>query len=221
MKKIGIYKITNPIGESYIGQAIDIERRWSTHRNENYWKYYKLYDSFRKYGVDEHTFEVQKECLREDLNKLERHYQEEFDTVDNGLNHIYQEADEAPRVFSEESKRKMSEAKKNMSEETKRKMSEAQKGKKHSEETKRKMSEARKGKKRPPMTEEQKEKISKARKGKKMPPRTEETRRKISEANKGTNRGKTWEEMYGIDGTRLRREAHKRRRLLRENKVAT
>ena len=164
---IGIYKITNPIGESYIGQAIDIEKRWKAHRMECNWNYWKLYDSFREHGVDKHTFEVQKECLREELNRLERYYQEEFDTVENGLNHIYQEADEAPRVLSEETKRKMSEARKGikLSEETKQKMREAQKGKKLSEETKLKLSKSLKGRE---ITWG--EKISKAKKGKKRGP---------------------------------------------------
>ena len=129
---IGIYKITSPSGKVYIGQAIDIEKRWREHRSKSCWKYYKLYNSFRKYGVNKHIFEVVKECLREDLNTLERYYQEEFDTVESGLNHIYQEATEAPRVFSEESRRKMSEARK------------GKKYKPHSEETRRKMSEAAK-----------------------------------------------------------------------------
>ena len=159
-----IYKITNPIGESYIGQAIDIEKRWKQHQYESNWNYYKLYNSFRKYGVDNHTFEVQKECLREELNRLERYYQEEFDTVENGLNHIYQEADEAPRVLSEE---------------TKRKMSKAQKGKKLSEETKRKMSEAKKGKKRAPRSKEWSSKISQNAKGRKH---SEEAKRNMREA---------------------------------------
>jgi group I intron endonuclease len=196
---IGIYKITNPIGESYIGQAIDIEKRWKEHRNESRWKYYKLYNSFREFGVDEHTFEVQKRCLREDLNRLERHYQEKYDTVENGLNHLYQEAEDRPKILSEETKRKISKAHrgKKHSEESKRKMSKKAKGRKHSGESKRKMSEAQKG--------------NINAKGK----HTEETKRKISEAMKGKltrKKGRTWEEIYGVEGARLRREAWKRKK---------
>ena len=70
-------------------------------------------------------------------------------------------------------------------EETKQKMSEAKKGKKRkpfSEETKQKMSLSRKGKKGNPCSEETKQKISEASKGK---PHSEERKQKISEAKKG------------------------------------
>tara|TARA_R110000851_G_C12956575_1_gene553857 strand:+ start:252 stop:932 length:681 start_codon:yes stop_codon:yes gene_type:complete len=186
---IGIYKITSPSGKVYIGQSIDIEERWIQHRRESAWYKHKLYSSFKKYGVNEHTFEVVKECLREDLNKLERYYQDRFNVLEEGLNHLLQESDEAPRVYSEE---------------TKRKMSEAQKGKKKgplSGEHKRKVSEAAKGRSH---TEEAKRRISKAKKGKKF---SEEHKRKIS----GARKGRTWEDIYGVEGARLRRETRRKK----------
>jgi group I intron endonuclease len=222
---IGIYKITNPIGEIYIGQAVDIEKRWQQHRYESNWNYYKLYNSFRKYGVDQHTFEVQKPCLREELNRLERHYQEKFDTVQNGLNHLYQEADEKPKILSEETKRKISKANKGKkrtphTEEHKRKISEAMKGEKLSEEHKRRISETKKGKpsgmKGKIMTEEHKRKISEAHKGKSF---SEETKRKMSKAKKNMT-DKTKRKMsearkgrkLSEETKRKMREAQKRRR---------
>ena len=37
-KICGIYKITNLVnGKVYIGQSIDIKRRWRDHRNRKYW----------------------------------------------------------------------------------------------------------------------------------------------------------------------------------------
>ena len=179
---IGIYKITNPIGESYIGQAVDIEKRWKQHRQEGRWFICKLYSSFREYGVDNHTWEVQKQCLTEDLNRLENHYQVKFDTVENGLNHYYQETDEKPKILSEETKRRMSEARrgKKLSEETKRKMSEAQKGNTNA-----------KGNKGRKLSEEHKRKISEAHKGKKNGPPSEETKSKISEARRRREKEKS------------------------------
>ena len=222
---IGIYKITNPIGEIYIGQAVDIEKRWQQHRYESNWNYYKLYNSFRKYGVDNHTWEVQKECLREELNRIERYYQEEFDTVENGLNHLYQEADEKPKILSEETKRKISEANKGKkgkphSEESKRKISEAMKGIERSEETKRKISEAKRGNLGPnrgkKFSKEHKRKISEAMKGIE---RSEETKRKMSKAKKNMT-DKTKRKMsearkgrkLSEETKRKMREAQKRRR---------
>ena len=176
---IGIYKITSPSGKVYIGQSINIEKRWEQHRNENNWKYYKLYDSFRRYGAGNHTFEVVRECLKEDLNKLERYYQDKFNVLEEGLNHLLQESDEAPKILSEETKRKIGEASKGrkLSEEHKRKLLEAKKGNKLSEETKRKMSEAKKN-----MSEETKRKIGEASKGRNTGPKSEEHKRRLSEA---------------------------------------
>jgi len=54
---LGIYKITSPTGNVYIGQSVDIERRWSFH------SYNKRLDtpivrSFKKHGFEAHKFEV-------------------------------------------------------------------------------------------------------------------------------------------------------------------
>lgn len=61
MKKVaGIYKITSPSGKVYIGQSWDIHNRWRLHRadfNRGRGNPH-LVNSFRKYGVDTHTFEI-------------------------------------------------------------------------------------------------------------------------------------------------------------------
>jgi group I intron endonuclease len=60
----GIYKITNKInGKCYIGQSQHIEKRWTDHKtashNQNDKGYeYPLYRAFRKYGIDNFTFEI-------------------------------------------------------------------------------------------------------------------------------------------------------------------
>lgn len=105
---IGIYKITSPSGKVYIGQSRNIKiRKWK------YKKLYcdsqvKLYRSLKKYGFDKHKFEVIHYCDIEELNELERYYQELYDCVDNGLNCFYTQTSEKPRIVSEETKRKMS-----------------------------------------------------------------------------------------------------------------
>ena len=99
------------------------------------------------------------------------------------------------RIFSQETRRKISEAGKNRSKETRKKLSESSKdntnalGATRSEETRRKISESRKGKK---LSEETKLKISNSltgnipwNKGKKDKPHSEERKRKISESLKG------------------------------------
>jgi len=145
---IGIYKITNPSGKVYIGQAVDIKRRWREHRSKASWYLCKLYNSFKSYGVQKHTFEIIEERLWEELNHKERYYQEKYNTVERGLNHYYQQTDDLPLKHSKETVRKMSEVRKGQtkSEEHRRKISESMKGKKKSVEHKRKMAEAKRGK---------------------------------------------------------------------------
>lgn len=87
---IGIYKITNPNNKVYIGQSIDIQRRFNEHKRYNKQDYKnKLYNSFNKYGYDNHTFEIIEECLVEKLNERERYYQDLYNCVENGLNILY------------------------------------------------------------------------------------------------------------------------------------
>lgn len=59
---IGIYKITSPTKKVYIGQSVNIERRFLVYKKLNCKKQPRLYDSFRKYGVDKHKFEILCEC---------------------------------------------------------------------------------------------------------------------------------------------------------------
>jgi len=72
---IGIYKITNPKGKIYIGQSINIKKRfnqykWSKAKNQPI-----LHRSFLKYGVENHKFEIICECKKSDLYELEAYYQ--------------------------------------------------------------------------------------------------------------------------------------------------
>lgn len=70
---IGIYKITNPFNQSYIGQSMDIEKRFEQHKlsiSSNY----HLSLSFKKHGIDNHLFEVIEECDLKELFEKERHY---------------------------------------------------------------------------------------------------------------------------------------------------
>ena len=73
---IGIYKITSPGGKIYIGQSINIQRRFRCYKA--LWKNCKLqrrlYYSFVKYGVNNHKFEIIHECTKEQLNELEEDY---------------------------------------------------------------------------------------------------------------------------------------------------
>ena len=75
----GIYKITNIITEQcYIGQALDIYKRWSQHAKcglgidtppGN-----KLYKAIQEYGLENFTFEVLTECNSTELDEKEKYF---------------------------------------------------------------------------------------------------------------------------------------------------
>lgn len=77
---IGIYKVTNNInGKVYIGQSINIEKRWKNHINHSFNNSYSDYNSvfhkaIRKYGIDNFNFEIIEECKKEELNKQEKYW---------------------------------------------------------------------------------------------------------------------------------------------------
>ena len=92
---VGIYKFTNKIdGKSYIGQSIDIQKRYNQHKNR--------YDAFnhnipkensffhemlRHYGFHNFTFEIVEECSKEELDSKEIHYIKKYNTMyPNGYN---------------------------------------------------------------------------------------------------------------------------------------
>jgi group I intron endonuclease len=136
MKQIGIYKITSPSKKIYIGQSSDIEYRWKTYKRLHCKNQTCLYNSFKKYGVNKHKFEIVQLCEFEQLNELEKYYMDLFQTFNNKYGMNLKDGGDAHSSMSEESKRKMSIAKKGikLSIEHRQKIGEANKGNKRSKE---------------------------------------------------------------------------------------
>lgn len=109
---IGIYKITSPSGRIYIGQSRNTSQRAYGYKKLNCKGQTKLCNSINKYGWEAHTFEVIEECEFEDLNRRERYWQDFYDVLnkEKGLNCLLQNCDLQLRVFSAESRKKLSEA---------------------------------------------------------------------------------------------------------------
>lgn len=85
----GIYKITNPKNKVYVGQSIDINRRWEEYVNLRKDAIgVKLYNSLKKYGPNEHKFEIIEECKSKQLDKKEIYWGLFFDVLNpkKGLN---------------------------------------------------------------------------------------------------------------------------------------
>jgi len=165
---IGIYKITNPKGKIYIGQSIDIDRRIKEHKNRRDKCSSLLYRSFQKYGIDNHKFEIVTGCQMEELNNLERYYQDVYECLGvGGLNLLLTKSTDRSGKLSEIHKKKISQSNigRECSYETRAKISAAHKGRKHSDEFKKKISESRKGK---ALSNETKEKLRILNTGKKM-----------------------------------------------------
>jgi group I intron endonuclease len=191
---IGIYKITSPTSKVYIGQSINIEKRFKSYRLLHCKQQYHLYNSFLKYGVENHTFEIIEECTVELLNEKERYWQDFYNVISKkGLNLKLTNSSDKRGFFTDEIKQKISKANKGKirSEEIRKKQSERLKGKtpinkglKMSIEQRKKLSLIHSGKKRKPFSEETKKKISNAQKGIPRKKHTEETKIKISLKNK-------------------------------------
>lgn len=131
---IGIYKITSPTKKVYIGQSVDILRRFSTYKlckKTN--KQPRLYGSFFKYGIENHIFQIIEECAESLLNERERFYQDLYDaTKENSLNCILTKTNCLDSFTSIE---------------TRKKIAIKATGRKHNEETKLKLSIIHTGKK--------------------------------------------------------------------------
>lgn len=88
----GIYKITNKINNKcYIGQSIAIEERWKREKSRAFQPsqdgyYSSLGKAFRKYGIDNFTFEIIEECEMKQLDELEQKYIELYDSYFSGYN---------------------------------------------------------------------------------------------------------------------------------------
>ena len=106
---IGIYKITSPSGKIYIGQSVNIALRWNQYK-----LLYKtimgpkLYHSLKKYGCDNHTFEIIEECNADQLDEREIYWGQYYNVLtEAGLN---LKLGESNGYYSDETKQKMSEA---------------------------------------------------------------------------------------------------------------
>ena len=144
----GIYSITNKTtGKMYIGQSVNIEKRWKQHiraydANNSY-----IDRSLKKHGEDAFDFNILFECDKSKLSDEEQKFIKLYGTYKNGYNLTWG-GEISPSIFPEIAK-KISESNKgekaywygkHFSEETKKKLSAMRKGRKCSQSTKLKMS---------------------------------------------------------------------------------
>jgi group I intron endonuclease len=70
----GIYKISSPTNKIYIGQSIDIERRFKEYKKLYCMSQRKLYFSLKKYGIEKHIFKILEECTEDMLLERETYW---------------------------------------------------------------------------------------------------------------------------------------------------
>ena len=106
---IGIYKIISPSNRIYIGQSIRLEERLLEYKKQkNCNGQPKLFNSFIKYGVENHKIEILEECTIEELNIKERYWQDFYNVITKGLNCILTNTTDKKAVFCLEVRKKMS-----------------------------------------------------------------------------------------------------------------
>lgn len=142
-----IYMITSPTGRLYVGSTVNVKNRLKNYKSSPSKKQVKLYNSFKKYGFENHIFEIIMTCPINEMRKYETLIGFGFNVLEpENLNLVL------PKLNSEYS---------SMSEETKNKIGLKNKGKVHTDEFKIKLRNANLGR---VMLESTKEKISKANK---------------------------------------------------------
>lgn len=207
-----IYKATNILnGKYYIGKTKNsLESRIKSHKIASTKKDWLFYRAINKYGFENFIWEVIMEC--DDVNELNEFEKRFISENHNGYN-VAKGGDGGDTISNHpnieiirENVSKFHKGK-NLTEDHKQKISDAHKGKtKHwAKDTAKKMSEGNKGKpsklKGSKLSEEHKEKISKGNKGKSKI-FTEEHKKALSKAKEGfanPNKGKTYEEIMGVE----------------------
>lgn len=82
----GIYKITSPTGKIYVGQSTNIIPRIRLYKNLHCKGQRKIYLSLKKYGWENHVFEILEECDVDNLIERENYWKDYYNCVENGLN---------------------------------------------------------------------------------------------------------------------------------------
>ena len=111
MDSCGIYSITNKnTGQKYIGQSINIQRRFKQHKyNKKPITY--IDRAINKYGVDNFEFEILEECKPTELNKLEKQYIKKYNTYKSQKHYNLTTGGDSKYAMSKTTKLKIKETK--------------------------------------------------------------------------------------------------------------
>jgi group I intron endonuclease len=179
---VGIYKITSPTNKIYIGQSKDIKRRKNTYSILNCKKQTLLYNSLKKYGFENHKFEVLQglpiDITQEILDNFEIFFIRQYKYCGFKMLNLTEGGKNGKRYELSKIKTAKSIKKVYSTEEGKIKQGKRMLGKHHSEETKKLLSKKKKGK---PLPYSAVQNSANKRRGCKV---SEEIKKKISNSHK-------------------------------------
>lgn len=109
LEKSGVYAVINPKEQIYVGSSNNVKRRLKRHASMYENNSVKLFNSLKKYGVDNHEFIVLEYCRIDILFERERYWGDYFNSLDRqaGLNLMLPGHGDVKTVMSDETKKKI------------------------------------------------------------------------------------------------------------------
>lgn len=112
-RKYYVYKITSPSKKIYVGSTSNLKLRIKKYRTADCKPQTKLYNSLKKYGFNNHKFEIITECNMDIMFKLESYYGQLYNSIgENGLNLRLPSMDDKFTPMDKDVKRRISESQK-------------------------------------------------------------------------------------------------------------
>lgn len=99
---VGIYKITNPLGQVYIGASKNVVKRIAEYKRLHCHGQTKILQSLKDHGINNHTFEIVETCSFEDLSIRENYHGVLNNVISHGLNDIIPNEDGTGLLFSKD-----------------------------------------------------------------------------------------------------------------------
>ena len=110
----GIYCIENMANhKKYVGQSIDIYRRWKDHKRElkgNRHRNIYLQRAWNKYGENNFSFYIIEECSKNMLDEKEKFYTAEFNCMDPRYGYALESGGNVNKKLSKETRDKISQS---------------------------------------------------------------------------------------------------------------